>query len=304
MKTLAMAMMACKPFALSEDFSNITQILSGYMGESICSEEMMNTLRRVQFKDYENKILNFVTNQVPINKVDPTYALYKIGICDGIPQHHVNIVGDIDQMFYITIQADDKYLFLNCLDVQSLFLFLVENNTKSERYVFIPIVFGSEVNEVGHFAMLIFDNVKSEVFFADPNGKTSFFDNILIVHSKKNKTDDWMASYYSDMYINCEEMIEKLMAFYVNDFNTATGMTYKFIPRQVWNRLGHGLNRQLGDSLIGSGHCVITATLIMNYLHTTNADIRAFFDSVGKLTQNELVEIINAYSSGIYQMLL
>lgn len=151
--------------------------------------------------------------------------------------------------------------------------------------------------------MLIFDKVKFEVFFADPNGKTTFFDNILIVHSKKSTTSDWMASYYNDMYINCEEMIEKMFIYYVNEFNTATGMTYKFIPHATWNRRCYSLNKSLGNSLIGSGHCVITATLVMNYLHTTNVDVKAFFESMGKLSQNELIELINAYSSGIYQLL-
>ena len=293
-----------EPFYMSNEFTHITQILSGYMGESVCSGQMIDILRRLDFKNYENKILNFITSQIPICNVHPTYSLYKIGICDEIASRHVDIMGDIDTMFYTTLQADDKHLFLNCLDVQSLFLFLIENNAKCEKYVFIPVVFGSEVNEVGHFAMLIFDNVKHEVYFADPNGKTNFFDNILIVHSKKNKTDDWMVQYYNDMYINCEELIEKLFSYYISEFNVATGMTYKFMPRLTWNRWAHGLNKSLENSLIGSGHCVITATLIMNYLHTTNADVKSFFESIGKLSQNELIELINAYSSGMYQLLL
>lgn len=292
-----------KQFKISDSFDNITQFLSGYMGDTICNDVMIDSLKKVKFKDYEQRILNFVTKQIPIEKIDPTYSLYKIGIYDQIPSHHVDITGDINSMFYTTLQADDKHLFLNCLDIQSLFLFLAENKSRSERYVFIPVVFGSEVNEVGHFAMLIFDHVNNYVYFADPNGKTTFFDNILIVHSEKNYKEDWMKTYHNQMYINCEEMIEKMITFYISSFNDSTGMNFKFIPRSTWNRLSNCMNRQLSNSLIGSGHCVMMGTLIMHYLHITNADIKVFFDLIGKLSDGELTELINAYSSGIYQFL-
>jgi hypothetical protein len=288
-------------FATSESFNKITHFLSGYMGESVCTDHMLEKLKKIKFNDYEKKVLNFITPQISVSSIGPSYSLYKIGIINQIPSHHVDVTGNINSMFYTTLQADDKHLFLNCLDIQSLFLFFVENKHKSKRYIFIPVVFGSEVNEVGHFAMLIFDNLQNNVYFADPNGKTTFFDDILVVHSEKHYREEWARNYHSQMYIDCEDLIEKLISFYISQFNDMCDMNFKFVSRKSWNKMSHCLNRHLSGSLIGSGHCVMMGTLIMNYLHVTNADVGMFFDLIGKLTDRELTELINAYSSGIYQ---
>jgi hypothetical protein len=60
----------------------------------------------------------------------------------------------------------------------------------------------------------------------------------------------------------------------------------------------------MDESLIGSGHCVITGTLIINYLHVTNFDIETVFHIISQIPKDNLTELINSYSAGIYQLII
>lgn len=291
-------------YPINDPLAHVSDTISGFCDETLCTKDMLDKIRTVNFNRYENSILNFITNQVSIDSVQPNYSLYKIGLLDGEPSHHTDIRGDISSMFYTSLQTDDKHLLLNCLDIESLFLFLSENRIKSRRYVFIPVSFGSDVHTIGHFSVLIFDTMQNMVYFADPNGKTSFFDNVFINYSKKNKTDSWASLYYAEMYIDSEVLIEKLFACYINKFNSSTGSTYKFIPRSTWNPKEYCLNKNIDSSLIGSGHCVITGTMIINYLHMTNFDIEQMLEIISKIPTDKIIELINSYSAGIYQLLI
>jgi len=283
---------------------HVSETISGFCDETLCTQGMLKKIQSVDFTKYESNILNFITNQISIDSIQPGYSLYKIGLFGGEASHHIDIRGDIRSMFYTTLQVDDKHLFLNCLNIESLFSFLTENCEKTERYVFIPVGLRSEVHSIGHFSVLIFDIINKMVYFADPNGKTSFFDNTIVKHSEKNKTDSWASLYYDDMYINSEVLTDKLFACYINNFNNSTGSKYKFIPRSTWNSKQYCLNKDMDESLIGSGHCVITGTLIINYLHVTNFDIETVFHIISQIPKDNLTELINSYSAGIYQLII
>lgn len=292
--------------SMSNEFKDFENKLMSCMGSGICDDNKRHTIASAGFGKYE-KVMNFLLNQNPVSNISPTYSMYKANLYTGIASHHVNIEGDIKESYYTTVQASDGVLFFNCLSIESLMMFLMDN-TNSSSYVFIPVVYGSEVNEVGHFAMLTFNVITKEVFFVDPNGKASFFDNIFYVLSGKatHGSEPWVSQYiYSDeMMIDCEMMIENMLGLYVNDLNSTFGLTYKFIKRSVWNPYSHTINRNYDDTLIKSGHCVCTGTLIADYMSKTNSHPKDVFECLQKLSTKEIVELINSYSMGMYSLLI
>jgi hypothetical protein len=110
-----------------------------------------------------------------------------------------------------------------------------------------------------------------------------------------------MKKYKNDMIIDTERLIESMITQYIDDLNLTTGLKYKFISRKIWNPHRHGLNYSHDNSPIGSGHCVITTTLLFHYIGLTNANIAETFVIVGGLKSNETIELINGYSVGIMQ---
>lgn len=286
----------------SQAFNDLTTKLNGFMETGICDDQIHKKLRTLKFNIYE-KLLNFLTNQIAINSINPIYSLYKIDTISETSSYHIDISGEIGNMYYTTIQADDRHIFLNCLNIESLLIFLVENSVKNKnnRYIFIPVVFGSEVNEVGHFSSLVFDIKENKVYFCDPNGFTNFFDNIHIIHSNRNN-NYWAMQFYNNMYINSEKLIEKLITCYINDLNEKFGTEYKFISRMEWNPTKYSFNRSFNNSVIGNGHCVITTTIIINYLKNTDCNVNELYQKIGSLKNEEVLEIINSYSVGIAQI--
>ena len=304
---------------MSKELVDFSEKLSSCMGTGICDKNVHNKIAASGFKKYE-KIFNFLTGQLPVNSIDPTYSMYKVSLFTGQASHHIDISASIGNMYYTTIQADDKFLFLNCLSLESLMTFLIENSKETntldilastviddKTYIFIPVVFGSEVNTVGHFGLLTFNIVTREVFFIDPNGKSGFFDNIFYVMSGKCDygNEPWMKQYsYSDeMYIDTENLVENMIELYITNLNTTFGTNYKFVKRAKWNAKGYTINKNYDASLIGSGHCVCTGTLIANYLHITKDTPSSVFEKLSKMSQSEIIELINSYSIGMYSLL-
>lgn len=258
------------------------------------------------FKQYD-RILNMITGQSTIDSLNPTYSIYKINIFDDVPLHEVDLKSDIGNSFHTTIQVDETYLFLNCLNIMSLMLFLGENSRDSNRYVFIPVIFSTEIHESGHATILVFDVVSKTVYFADPNGKSSYFDNMILKYAEKNK-EEWMTEeifkeFYEDSHIDSEQKIEKLITFYINELNNAFGLEYKFIKRSKYNSMCHSINKSDNEStIIGSGHCMILSIMIAHYL-SSNANIEDIFNHFGKLLKDEKVQLISSYSVGIYNVI-
>ena len=286
---------------LTEPFIEITNKIMGFIGDGLCDSYVHNKLSTVTFDWYE-KILNLITSQKSVKSIDPSYSLYKVNIFTETADHHIDMISNIGNMFYTTIQADDKFIFLHCLHIDSLIAFLAENFNSNNKYVFIPVVFGSEVNKIGHFSMLVFDIMTNKVYFADPNGKTHFFDDIMIKHCIIDI--DFFSEYTNDMYINCEQLIEKIFIFYINQLNSKFDTKYTFISRTTWNPNKYHLNKSISTSQIGNGHCVITSTLIANYLSTTNSDIKELYIKFDNMTENEILQLINSYSVGIYECII
>lgn len=294
-------------FAISNSLDAICVKLGSFLSDDgYCDEAIHKKLRTMTFKHCDS-ILNMITGQSSIHTLSPSYSIYKINVFDGTPIHEVDLESNIGDSFHTTIQVDGTFLFLNCLNVMSLMLFLGENSKDLNRYVFIPVIFSTEIHESGHATTLVFDVVSKNVYFADPNGKSAYFDNMMLKYAEKNK-EEWMTEeifkeFYGDSYINSEEMIEKLITFYIGTLNNEFGLTYKFVKRSEYNKMCYSINGSYSEStVIGSGHCMILSIMIAHYL-SSNSNIEDIFNHFGKLSTEEKVQLISSYSVGIFNVI-
>lgn len=172
-------------FAISSSLDEICGRLGSFLADdNFCNESIHKKLRTMTFQHCD-EILNMITGQSTIHSINPSYSIYKINVFNDTPIHEVDLESNIGDAFHTTIQVDGTYLFLNCLNILSLMLFLGENSRDLNRYVFIPVIFSTEIHEHGHATMLVFDVVSKNVYFADPNGKSVYFDNMMLKHAKK-----------------------------------------------------------------------------------------------------------------------
>jgi hypothetical protein len=177
------------------------------------------------------------------------------------------------------------------------------NNNK--RYVFIPLIFNSEINESGHFTFLIFDVLNNKVYMMDPNGESSYFDDVIILHAKKNKTFkdvelEMMSEY---MIINSEQLVEKLINIYVKKLNVDFNLTYEFVQRTKWNPLNLVLNKHLDNSNIPGGNCVIISTILMYYLINKQSELIEPYKLLSEISSEQMTQIINGCSVGMYNIM-
>lgn len=176
-------------FVISNSLNEICGRLGSFLGDDgFCDEAKRKKLSTMSFCHCDH-VINMITGQSSIQSQEPTYSIYKINVFGENPEHEIDLTSHIGNSFHTTIQVDGNYLFLNCLNIMSLMLFLGENSKDFNRYVFIPIVFSTEIHENGHATMLAFDVISKKVYFLDPNGKSSYFDNIMLKYAEKNKEE-------------------------------------------------------------------------------------------------------------------
>lgn len=288
-------------YKISNEFETLTNKLIENMGIGICDEYVYNTIAKCGFLKYE-KLLNFTTGQISALSIDPTYSMYTVDIFTKTAAHHIDLKGDIQGNYYSSLQVDDKHIIFNCLNLESLMNFLLENTKDTTKYIFIPVVYGSMVHDHGHFSVLTFDVILKQVYFVDPNGNASFFNNILYKYLEKNPE---MKQYVNseDMYIDTEELVEKIFEMYIGNFNNLFGENYKFVKRDLWNPTKCSINKNYDNTLIKSGHCVCVSTLMVDYLMKTYETPENLVNMLKKLSNDEIIELINAYSIGMYNIL-
>ena len=237
-----------------------------------------------------------------MSKHDEVYSVYKCDILSQYVEKYTDLVGSTEGLSPMSLQVDDRFLFFNCFSIETLMLLLSENITSS-RYVFVQTMFGSEIHDFGHSGFLLFDKLKSNLHFVDPNGCTHFFDTVFNTYNDSKKLSDYDLSEF-DLNINTEHLFELILKKYINDLNDAFSTSFKFVERKVWNPFSNCMNRgSFESSEIGDGHCVVTTIMLINYLATTDSDIEYIFECIGRLKDYELIELINAYSVGIYHLL-
>lgn len=307
-------------FKVSDELIQITSVLQNNICCGVYNENIKNKLTKCNFSQHE-QLFNFLLDQNSVKNIDPTYSIYKANLFTNEVSHYCDICEEIKDGYYTRIEANDKYLFLNCLSVDSLCVFLFDNTREFNRYVFIPVSMTSEIYEKGHYSIIIFDIIEKLVYFADPNGKTSFFNNIFYTYSrmcpKKEKCNDAIVdnsikpnqdnldySMLEDMYIDSEDLIEKMFELYIENFNITTGSCFKFVKRNTWNQNGNTINKTYNGSVVGSGHCLALGVLIANYCHIKKCVPNEIYELFSKLSTSEIIELINSYSIGLYNIMI
>ena len=267
----------------------------------ICDENVKKNLSTMNRKEYD-VMMSLVTGQKPVIDTLPSYSLYNVNIYNKKFSHHLDIFDESGDEHQITIQYDDGHIVLHTFSVESLILYL--DDIKS-RYVFLPIAFSSENKKDGHHTSLIIDKKENKFYLYDPNGRSSYFNNIF-AESANTLTNSANASVIntSDFYFDGHELIDILMKGYVDDIKRKFGVKYEYVTSNIWNPLKKVLNPTFDkNSLIGSGHCVITTILFLHYLHVTNYNVAEAYQQLGSLNTNELIYLINGYSCWAYQTL-
>jgi hypothetical protein len=298
--------MACTDYAIS-----LIDPLKEFLEEGICDQTAIKQMKSLEYKQFEG-IINILSNQTSVNSISPSYSLYKIDIRESKFSHHLDIGGDLHGMYHTTIQADSDFILLHTLSIDSMMLYISENCKNNKRYVFIPVVFTMNGTNFGHQTALIFDSIQYKVFLFDPNGRSTYF-NYMFVHQvlgdQKNKTPEEPLDLskidkdlINELYIEGDKLIDDMLSGYVKLLNDMFDTKYIFESSYVWNPKKFAINPHFANSLIGSGHCVITTILILHYLHVTNMDITDVFSKFGNLNQTELLYLINAYTLGIFNI--
>lgn len=306
------------PNYISNELKEIVSVLKDNICCGMYNDTMKKQILSCKFEKYE-KIFNFLTDQISVNDIDPTYSIYKINLFTNKVSHHCDITENIGNNHYATIRGNEHFLFFHCLSMESLLMFLTNNtinlgNDKFKKYVFMPFVFLSELTTIGHFSLIIFDVIDKQVYFADPNGTTSFFNNIFYdiaktqTKSMSSSTTDSMLNFYpdmfDDMYVDSELIVETVIEHYINKLNECAGYEYKFIKRNQWNPIGYTINKSYEGTYIGSGHCVAIGTLIANYCQIKKCNPIEIYTLLSKLSKSEIIELINSYSIGMYNILI
>jgi hypothetical protein len=277
--------------------STIVSLVEPYYGVGICDKVELDTLKKIKFDTYD-LVTNFLLEQMSIKSFSPTYTLYKVDIVTHLCSHHLDIVTEISNMYHTTLQATDKLLMLHTLSHSTLILFLSEHQHRLKRYVFLPVMFGHELEKNGHCASLAFDTFENKVYFIDPNGITTYFDRLLIdLFTYHNK--DILLLPLNDIIINTEKLVEILFQTYIADLNSKFDTKFEFVSKQIWNKSGFSVNKSLSTSVIGVGHCVISTILINHLLHMSQSDISVIIKTLGCMPIEANIEIINNYSIGI-----
>jgi len=121
----------------------------------------------------------------------------------------------------------------------------------------------------------------------DPNGKSTYFSNILFDHAK---------SIGSNFYT---EMILFKYFSLLNDF----GLNYKYVYVNKWNPNKCVINKRFDNEYILSGHCVITTLMIIHLISIQKLTPQYIFEMLSKLSDDELLFLIKEYTLGIYSLL-
>lgn len=273
----------------------------------ICDKKMIKHLRSLNTKDYDY-IISLISGQTSILKTYPYYSLYKVNIFNNKFSHHVDIFDDSGDDDRITIQYDDNHLMLHIFSVESLIFYIGDIKSK---YIFLPIIFNSENKKNAHLTSLIIDKVSQKFYLYDPNGRSSYFNDIFSQIIKKENVADFSniysniySDFYSDFNFDGNELIDILIRGYVNDIKEKLNIQYEYVSSKIWNPMNNVINRPFHDNTeIGSGNCVITTFLFLHYLCLTNDNIKDIFWRLSGLDSGELLYLINNYSYWIYQIL-
>lgn len=266
------------PMLSAESFDIITPLVP-WLDEGICDVSIHKELARLKYSKLDS-IISFLMDQTPLlpmySHIDFCTWAISTDLSSGPFQAVSSFTRNLNEFPIVIQKSDDsKIIFLEMISQTSLNYWLGLNS--KSRYLAIPVSLDAEYkakSSAGHACMLIFDNVLSEVYFFDPNGVTTFF--------------GW----------ENEIIVNELFYQYFETFGS-----YKYVGRNKYNPLMLCLNRRFeGSPIENSGNCMITSILFPHYLFVTQLDIAQGIETIGSLTDSDLLTIINGYSVGVCRM--
>jgi hypothetical protein len=300
--------------ACTDHLINIMEPLVPFIESSnigICDNSIKKHLSLLNRNDYDT-LISIISGQKAIIKTYPYYSLYKVSLYDKKFSHHLDIYDESGDENQTSIQYEDNNLTLHIFSVESLIYYLGDTeNFLNNRYLFFPVNFTSENKRAGHMACLIIDIKENKIYLYDPNGISSYFNNIFAEMVKKSyannnneNNEDEHNAIFSEYYFDAHELIDILIEGYVDDIYKRLGIKYEYISSKIWNPSKCVLNPSFDSNvIIGSGHCVVTTVMFLHYLHLTNDDIKNVFQKLGSLNTNELIYLINSYGYWLYVIL-
>lgn len=268
----------------------------------ICDTNIKKHLSTLDRKEFDI-MMSMITGQKSMVNTNSYFSIYKINIHNKQFAHVLDVHDNSGDEHQTTIQCDDNHLVLHIFSPESI-IFCI-SDIKS-RYVFFPVSLSSEIKKKAHQTSVIIDTSDNNFYLYDPNGKSSYFNDMFVEVIKKNAEDSNIETKIdlSDFYFDGHELVNILMDGYVNDINGKFGTKYKFVKSSVWNPTNKVINPTFDKNvIIGSGHCVIMTILFLHYLHITSEDIKETFEKLGNLKSEELIYLINAYGFWVYQTL-
>jgi hypothetical protein len=182
------------------------------------------------------------------------------------------------------IMKNNKCLLFNCPSINTMSEYLQLNDYN--KFTFIPVSFcppfTNNKHISGHYTCLIIDNEESCVYFFDPNGWTSYFNDNF---------------YDTEIYLR---YLEKIFDKYFCDLSEFSGIKYNFVPSYQWNSRNLHFNKKyLGSQIDNGGNCVAFTILFFHYLFLTKFLPKIGLEKLSKLCDEHKIQLINDYSVGL-----
>ena len=275
-------------------FTFIIEPLIPFMDNGdLCTKQTHTKISTCKFSILES-IRNFIFNQKSYEIINPSYCTYLINCFVNHYNSKTEFYTSYQEKFnkdfsHTIIQRVDNNIVLNTLSVNSMSDYIKLN--ESNQFIFIPVSLSppycKDKTLPGHACCLIIDNFEHCVYFFDPNGWTTFFDEQLPI-----KIDEKL------IYLRYTKfMIEKLFEKYFSDVGSYLGITYKFIPSSQWNPRNLALNKKFTGSQVDyGGNCVGFTILFFHYLILTKKSIRTCAEDLNSLEDQYKIQLINDYS--------
>lgn len=280
-------------------------VMGNFITPGNVTKVQYDKLTKLEYKHY-NTLINLLCNVDTITdnkKYMKMFSIYTSSVISNKTYHSIDLEGGVDNQFYGTLQADGENIYLHNYHASIMGAYI--NSHETTQYLFFPLVASIEVKgESGHALCVVVDTKRRELYLMDPNGKTSYYDNILVRFSKNNTDLHIPDEFIEDMYIDSSFKIDQLFKCYLDDINKYLDHPLKFISSFDWNPLRGVLNRKLSDGITDSGNCVAITIFLMHYLSLTNSSLINVYKQLLKYTDEELSSIINSYSLSICNLVL
>jgi len=218
-----------------------------------------------------NYVFNFICDQILLD--DLQYSILAYNILNQKTEFITNHIPN-EQVYAISFDITNDKIILDGISHDHI-LKIIEKNDAD--HIFLPVLYACDAENSGHFGLLALYKKTKCAYLVDPNGKPTYFDNILAMD---------ISSMIEDLLVNYFESID-----------------YTFVKSSVWNKNKIYLNKNFGDVGIESGNCMILGIMMCNMIYITDIDPNELFQIFNKLSSHELAYFIKQYSIGMYNVL-